>query len=70
EENSVPVDLPAPQNGKAELQLPQHREDSSTLEPALGQTATATFYGKHFDTDASKLRAASVVAWLPMAWRP
>lgn len=62
DENSVPVDLIAGQNGSVEIQLHRHHEDTATLEKELAQTGSATIYGIHFDTDSAKLRADSIPA--------
>ena len=62
DENSVPVDLIAGQNGNAEIQLHRHREDTAALEKELAKTGSATIYGIHFDTDSAKLRSDSVPA--------
>jgi OmpA-OmpF porin, OOP family len=62
DENSVPVDLVAGQNGNAEIQLHRHLEDTAALEKELAQTGQATIYGIHFDTDSAKLRADSMPA--------
>ncbi|HTS10259.1 MAG TPA: OmpA family protein [Candidatus Eisenbacteria bacterium] len=62
DENSVPVDLIAGQNGSAEIQLHRHHEDTATLEKELAQTGSATIYGIHFDTDSAKLRPDSMPA--------
>lgn len=62
DENSVPVDLIAGQNGNAEIQLHRHREDTAALEKELAKTGSATIYGIHFDTDSAKLRSDSMPA--------
>ena len=62
DENSVPVDLPAGQNGNADIQLHRHQESTAALEQSIAQTGTATIYGIHFDTGSSKLRADSMPA--------
>lgn len=62
DENSVPVDLPAGQNGNTEIQLTRHQESTAALEQSIAQTGTATIYGIHFDPDSSKLRADSMPA--------
>jgi outer membrane protein OmpA-like peptidoglycan-associated protein len=62
DENSVPVDLVAGQNGHAEIPLQRHREDTAALEKELAQTGQATIYGIHFDTDSAKLRPDSMPA--------
>ncbi|HLW80885.1 MAG TPA: OmpA family protein [Candidatus Acidoferrales bacterium] len=62
DENSVPVDLPAGQNGSADIQLHRHQESTAALEQSIAQTGTATIYGIHFDTGSSKLRADSLPA--------
>jgi OOP family OmpA-OmpF porin len=62
DENSVPVDLPAGQNGSADIQLHRHQESTAALEKSIQQTGTATIYGIHFDTGSSKLRADSMPA--------
>ena len=62
DENSVPVDLPAGQNGNAEIPLHRHQETAAALEQSIAQTGTATIYGIHFDTGSSKLRADSLPA--------
>jgi outer membrane protein OmpA-like peptidoglycan-associated protein len=62
DENSVNVDLPAGQAGRAEIPLHRHQENTSALEQAIAKTGTATIYGIHFDTDSSKLRADSLPA--------
>jgi OmpA-OmpF porin, OOP family len=62
DENSVPVDLPAGQNGNADIQLHRHQESTAALEQSIAQTGTATIYGIHFDTGSSKLRADSLPA--------
>lgn len=62
DENSVPVDLPAGQNGNADIQLHRHQESAAALEQSIAQTGTATIYGIHFDTGSSKLRADSIPA--------
>ncbi|MGH9683718.1 MAG: OmpA family protein [Candidatus Acidiferrales bacterium] len=62
DENSVPVDLPAGQNGNAEIQLHKHQESTAALEQSIAQTGTATIYGIHFDTNSSKLRPDSLPA--------
>jgi outer membrane protein OmpA-like peptidoglycan-associated protein len=62
DENSVPVDLIAGQNGDAEIRLHRHHEDTATLEKQLAQTGSATIYGIHFDTDSAKLRPDSMPA--------
>jgi OOP family OmpA-OmpF porin len=62
DENSVPVDLIAGQNGSAEILLHRHHEDTASLEKELAQTGSATIYGIHFDTDSAKLRSDSMPA--------
>jgi outer membrane protein OmpA-like peptidoglycan-associated protein len=62
DENSVPVDLIAGQNGDAEIRLHRHHEDTAALEKQLAQTGSATIYGIHFDTDSAKLRPDSMPA--------
>lgn len=62
DENSVPVDLPAGQNGNADIQLHRHQESTAALEQSIAQTGTATIYGIHFDTGSSKLRPDSLPA--------
>jgi outer membrane protein OmpA-like peptidoglycan-associated protein len=62
DENSVPVDLPAGQNGNAEIQLHRHQESTAALEQSIAQTGTATIYGIHFDTGSPKFRADSLPA--------
>jgi len=62
DENSVPVDLPAGQNGNAEIQLHRHQETTAALEQSIAQTGSATIYGIHFDTGSSKLRPDSLSA--------
>ncbi|HKV61824.1 MAG TPA: OmpA family protein [Candidatus Acidoferrum sp.] len=62
DENSVPVDLVAGQNGNAEIQLHRHQESTAALEQSIAQTGTATIYGIHFDTDSSKIRGDSMAA--------
>lgn len=59
DENSIPVDLPAGQNGNVEIRLHRHQESTAALEQSIAQTGTATIYGIHFDTNSSKLRADS-----------
>jgi outer membrane protein OmpA-like peptidoglycan-associated protein len=62
DENSVPVDLIAGQNGTAEIQLHRHQEGTAALERSIERTGSATIYGIHFDTDSAKLRADSMPA--------
>ena len=62
DENSVPVDLPAGQNGNAEIRLHRHQENTAALEQSIAQTGSATIYGIHFDTNSSKLRPDSLPA--------
>lgn len=62
DENSVPVDLPAGQNGAAEIPLHRHQENTTALEQSIEQTGSATIYGIHFDTNSSKLRPDSLPA--------
>lgn len=62
DENSMPVDLPAGQNGHADIQLHRHQENAAALEQSIAQTGSATIYGIHFDTGSSKLRADSLPA--------
>src|SRR5690348_5621730 len=62
DETSVPVDLPAGQNGNAEIRLHRHQENTAALEQSIAQTGTATIYGIHFDTNSSKLRPDSLPA--------
>lgn len=62
DETSVPVDLPAGQNGNAEIRLHRHQENTAALEQSIAQTGTATIYGIHFDTNSSKLRSDSLPA--------
>jgi outer membrane protein OmpA-like peptidoglycan-associated protein len=60
--NSVPVDLPAGEAARAEIQLHRHEESAAALERAIAQTGSATIYGIHFDTDSAKLRPDSLPA--------
>jgi OOP family OmpA-OmpF porin len=60
--NSVQVDLPAGQTGKAVIQLHKHDEGTAALERAVAATGTATVYGIHFDTDSAMLRPDSAPA--------
>ena len=62
DENSVPVDLPARQNGNADIQLHRHQESTAALEQSIAQTGSAEIYGIHFDTSSSKLRSDSLPA--------
>ena len=62
DENSVPVDLPAGQNGNTEIQLHRHQESAAALEQSIAQTGTATIYGIHFDTGSPKFRPDSLPA--------
>jgi len=60
--NSVPVDLPAGEAARAEIQLHRHEENAAALERSIQQTGAATIYGIHFDTDSAKLRPDSLPA--------
>lgn len=60
--NSVPVDLPAGEAARAEIQLHRHEENAAALERSILQTGSATIYGIHFDTDSAKLRSDSLPA--------
>ncbi len=62
DENSVPVDLPAGQNGTDEIPLHHHQENTAALEQSIEQTGSATIYGIHFDTNSSKVRPDSLPA--------
>lgn len=62
DENSASVDLPAGQNGSAEIRLHRHQENTAALEQSIAQTGTARIYGIHFDTNSSKLRPDSLPA--------
>ena len=62
DQSSVPVDLVAGQNGKAEFQLPRHDEGTAALARAIAETGSARVYGIHFDTDSAKLRPDSLSA--------
>jgi len=60
--NSVPVDLPAGEAARAEIQLHRHEENAAALERSIQQTGAATIYGIHFDIDSAKLRPDSLPA--------
>jgi len=60
--NSVPVDLPAGEAARAEIQLHRHEESAAALERSIQQTGAATIYGIHFDTDSARLRSDSLPA--------
>jgi outer membrane protein OmpA-like peptidoglycan-associated protein len=60
--NSVPVDLPAGEAARAEIQLHRHEESAAALERSIQRTGAATIYGIHFDTDSAKLRPDSLPA--------
>lgn len=62
DESSMPVDLPAGQNGSTEIQLHRHQEGTAALEQSIAQTGSATIYGIHFDTNSSRLRPDSLPA--------
>lgn len=53
DENSVPVDMSAGQNGNTEVQLHRHQENTALVQ-STEQTGTATIGGIQFDTGAPK----------------